>query len=183
MSYPSCWCQLDWHTKAACRHCSKLQFVGKRVCSCSGRRCFAGSSCPSCFPPCVVLDLVVPSSDSCCSVRESHSTTASASRPEFCSCLGFCLRPQREAPTVIDHIRTKKIDLVINLPTSESKRLEDNYMVRRTAVDHGIPLLTNLNLVKLFTSSLLYNKKMKLVGLDPDSLFDYYEREKPEEAW
>ncbi|CAN0411006.1 unnamed protein product, partial [Hapterophycus canaliculatus] len=73
--------------------------------------------------------------------------------------------------------------LVINLPTSESKRLEDNYMVRRTAVDHGIPLLTNLNLVKLFTSSLLYNKKMKLVGLDPDSLFDYYKREKPEEAW
>ncbi|CAN0091658.1 unnamed protein product, partial [Hapterophycus canaliculatus] len=27
---------------------------------------------------------------------------------------------EREAPTVIDHLRTKKIDLVINLPTSES---------------------------------------------------------------
>lgn len=84
---------------------------------------------------------------------------------------------------MISHIRSKKIDLVINLPTSESKRLEDNYAVRRTAVDHGIPLLTNLNLVKLFTSSLMLNKKNKLVGLDPDSLFDYYAREKPEEAW
>ncbi|CAB1117947.1 unnamed protein product [Ectocarpus sp. CCAP 1310/34] len=90
---------------------------------------------------------------------------------------------QREGPTVIEHIRSKKIDLVINLPTAESKRLVDNYHVRRTAVDHGIPLLTNLNVVKLFTSSLMYNKKQKLVGLDPDSLFDYYAREKPEEAW
>lgn len=84
---------------------------------------------------------------------------------------------------MIDHIRSKKIDLVINLPTAESKRLEDNYTVRRTAVDHGVPLLTNLNVVKLFTSSLTYNQKKKLVGLDPDSLFDYYAREKPEEAW
>ncbi len=96
----------------------------------------------------------------------------------FCSLLF-----QRDGPDVIDHIRSKKIDLVINLPTADSKRLADNYAVRRTAVDHGIPLLTNLNLVKLFTSSLMYNKEKKLVGLDPDSLFDYYEREKPEEAW
>ena len=91
--------------------------------------------------------------------------------------------PQREGPSVLDHLREKKVDLVINLPTHESKRLEDNYAVRRTAVDFGIPLLTNPNLVKLFTSALIYNKKQKLVGLDPDSLFDYYAREKPEEAW
>lgn len=97
----------------------------------------------------------------------------------FPACFGL----QHDGPDVIDHIRSKKIDLVINLPTAESKRLEDNYAVRRTAVDHGIPLLTNLNLVKLFTNSLTYNKKKKLVGLDPDSLFDYYAREKPEEAW
>ena len=90
---------------------------------------------------------------------------------------------QAEGPNVLDYLREKKLDLVINLPTHESKRLEDNYAVRRTAVDFGIPLLTNLNLVKLFTSSLTRNKKQKLVGLYPDSLFDYYSREKPEEAW
>lgn len=94
----------------------------------------------------------------------------------------FCYS-QSDAPDVLDHLREKKIDLVINLPTHASKRLEDNYAVRRTAVDFGIPLLTNLNLVKLFTSALTSNKKQKLVGLDPDSLFDYYAREKPEEAW
>lgn len=91
---------------------------------------------------------------------------------------------QEDGPNVLDHLREKKIDLVINLPTHESKRLEDNYAVRRTAVDFGIPLLTNLNLVKLFTSALVYDRKTsKLVGLDPDSLFDFYARETPEEAW
>lgn len=93
-------------------------------------------------------------------------------------------RVQDNGANVLDHIREKKIDLVINLPTHDSKRLEDNYAVRRTAVDFGIPLLTNLNVVKLFTSALVYDKKTsKLVGLHPDSLFDFYAREKPEEAW
>lgn len=72
---------------------------------------------------------------------------------------------------------------MINLPTHDSKQLEHNYTIRRTAVDFGIPLLTNFNLVKLFTSAMVLDKKNKLVGLYPDSLFDYYRREKPEEAW
>lgn len=72
---------------------------------------------------------------------------------------------------------------MINLPTHDGKNLKDNYTIRRTAVDFGIPLLTNFNLVKLFTSAMVQDKKSKLVGLDPNSLFDYYEREKPEEAW
>lgn len=84
---------------------------------------------------------------------------------------------------MVDHIREKKVDLVINLPTHESKRLEANYAIRRTAVDFGIPLLTNPSLVKLFTSAMVLDRKQKLVGLDPESLFDYYEKEKPEEAW
>ncbi|CAM9447351.1 unnamed protein product, partial [Choristocarpus tenellus] len=90
---------------------------------------------------------------------------------------------QGTAPNVVDHLREKKIDLVINLPTHESKMLEDNYAIRRTAVDFGIPLLTNLPLVKLFTGAVTMHKKKELVGLTPDSLFDYYSREKPEEAW
>ncbi|CAM9578594.1 unnamed protein product, partial [Discosporangium mesarthrocarpum] len=87
------------------------------------------------------------------------------------------------APDVVDYLRDKKIDLVINLPTHESKMLEDNYAIRRTAVDFGIPLLTNPHLVKLFTEAMSLHKKKELVGLSPDSLFDYYSREKPEEAW
>merc|ERR1712085_227340 len=54
-------------------------------------------------------------------------------------------------PNAVDLIKSGDIGLVINIPNHESKRLEDNYHMRRTAVDFGIPLLTNTNLVKVFT--------------------------------
>eukprot|EP00611_Tribonema_gayanum_P008561 TRINITY_DN1813_c0_g3_i4.p1 TRINITY_DN1813_c0_g3~~TRINITY_DN1813_c0_g3_i4.p1 ORF type:complete len:553 (+),score=213.70 TRINITY_DN1813_c0_g3_i4:368-2026(+) len=89
----------------------------------------------------------------------------------------------KESPTVLQYLRDRNVDLVVNLPTSDSVRLEDNYTIRRTAVDLNIPLLTNLNLVQLFAEAMGQFKKQELVGLLPESLFDYYEREKPEEAW
>jgi len=46
------------------------------------------------------------------------------------------------------------IGLVINIPNYESKWLEDNYQMRRTAVDYGVPLLTNMDLVKVFTEAI-----------------------------
>jgi len=89
----------------------------------------------------------------------------------------------KATPNVLQYLRDRKVDLVVNLPTSESRMLVDNYTMRRTAVDLNIPLLTNLNLVKLFTEAMGQFKEKKLLGLLPESLFDYYEKEKPEEAW
>lgn len=40
-------------------------------------------------------------------------------------------------------IRDGSIDLVINLPNNNTKFVHDNYVIRRTAVDSGIALLTN----------------------------------------
>ena len=40
-------------------------------------------------------------------------------------------------------IRGGSIDLVINLPNNNTKFVHDNYVIRRTAVDSGIALLTN----------------------------------------
>lgn len=40
-------------------------------------------------------------------------------------------------------IRDGSIDLVINLPNNNTKYVHDNYVIRRTAVDSGIALLTN----------------------------------------
>lgn len=40
-------------------------------------------------------------------------------------------------------IRDGSIDLVINLPNNNTKFIHDNYVIRRTAVDSGIALLTN----------------------------------------
>jgi carbamoyl-phosphate synthase (ammonia) len=72
---------------------------------------------------------------------------------------------------------------VINVPTHESTRLEDNFLMRRTAVDFGIPLLTNMQLVKVFTNAMFKYKNGDLVGLKPDSLFEHYAKETNEEAW
>ncbi len=47
--------------------------------------------------------------------------------------------------------RQKKIDLVINIPKNLSKgELDNDYKIRRTAVDFGVGLLTNARLAKAF---------------------------------
>ena len=40
-------------------------------------------------------------------------------------------------------IQQKAIDLVINLPNQNTKYVKDNYLIRRAAIDNGVPLLTN----------------------------------------
>ena len=70
------------------------------------------------------------------------------------------------------------------LPTHESKRLQDNYQMRRTAVDFGVPLLTNMNLVKMFSDSLhKNNKEGGFTGLQPKTLFEHYEAESNDDTW
>merc|ERR1712176_373259 len=91
--------------------------------------------------------------------------------------LGYPTQPDQH-PNVSEYIKQKKIDLVINIPTYESKKLEDNFQMRRTAVDFGVPLLTNINLVKVFTDAATQHKKGELVGLNPASLFEHYSQEK-----
>jgi len=88
-----------------------------------------------------------------------------------------------DANNVMDFLKNDKIDMVINIPTHESDRLEDNFLMRRTAVDFGIPLLTNPQLVKIFTNAAAEQKKGNMVGLDAKSLFEHYQDEKEEDAW
>jgi carbamoyl-phosphate synthase (ammonia) len=73
--------------------------------------------------------------------------------------------------------------MVVNVPTYESKRLEDNFQIRRSAVDFGIPLLTNMNLVKVFADAAHKYKKGELVGLEPSTLFEHYQAETDADAW
>ena len=88
-----------------------------------------------------------------------------------------------QEPNVKTMLRDQDIDLVVNLPMYSSKQTQNNFDIRRTAVDFGIPLLTQPQLVKIFVEALERHKKGELVGIRADSLFDYYEQEKPEEAW
>jgi carbamoyl-phosphate synthase (ammonia) len=87
------------------------------------------------------------------------------------------------ARTAVDMIRDEEIGMVINIPTHQSKRLNDNFQMRRSAVDFGTPLLTNLNLVKMFADSVYLHKKEGLTGLEPTTLFEHYAAEKDSDAW
>lgn len=54
-------------------------------------------------------------------------------------------------PNTLDYLKKKKIDLVINIPKNLSKsELSNDYLIRRTAVDYNIPLITNARLASAF---------------------------------
>ncbi len=54
-------------------------------------------------------------------------------------------------PNVMDYIRNKKFDLVINIPKNLSKiELNNDYEIRRGAIDYNIPLITNARLASAF---------------------------------
>ncbi|XP_071791586.1 carbamoyl-phosphate synthase [ammonia], mitochondrial-like [Asterias amurensis] len=73
-----------------------------------------------------------------------------------------------DAPSAIKLIQSKEIDLVINLPNNNTRYTQDNYLIRRCAIDSGIPLMTNFEVVKLFAEAL------KDVGkLDATTLFHF----------
>lgn len=64
---------------------------------------------------------------------------------------------EEKEPNIMDYLKNKKIDLVINIPKNLSQReLDNGYKIRRAAVDYNIPLITNARLastfIKAFTS-------------------------------
>lgn len=86
-------------------------------------------------------------------------------------------------PNAIDMIKNEDFGLVINIPTHKSKRLEDNFAMRRSAVDYSTPLLTNMSLVKCFSDAMFKYKKEGMVALEPKTLFEHYEKESNSDAW
>ena len=62
---------------------------------------------------------------------------------------------ENKSPNTLDYIREKKIDLVINIPKNLSKtELNNDYTIRRSAVDYNIPLLTNARLASAFLTAI-----------------------------
>ncbi|MDE6354020.1 MAG: ATP-grasp domain-containing protein, partial [Prevotella sp.] len=52
---------------------------------------------------------------------------------------------------VMDMIANHQFDLIINVPKNHTKReLTNGYRIRRGAIDHNIPLMTNVRLAKAF---------------------------------
>lgn len=61
---------------------------------------------------------------------------------------------EQKDPNIMDYLRNKKVDLVINIPKNYTRReLDNGYIIRRTAVDYNIPLITNARLASTFIYS------------------------------
>ncbi len=60
--------------------------------------------------------------------------------------------PDEDAkPNVTDYLSEKKIDLVVNIPKNLTEgELNNGYIIRRSAVDYNIPLITNARLASAF---------------------------------
>jgi len=90
---------------------------------------------------------------------------------------------ESDLPNALDMIREKEICMVVNVPTYESKRLDDNFQMRRSAMDFGIPLMTNMNLLKVFASAAHQHQKGEISALEPSTLFEHYQSESDADAW
>ena len=77
---------------------------------------------------------------------------------------------EKKEPNALTYLKEKKIDFVINIPKSyEEEELENDYMIRRAAVDFNIPLITNAQNAKLFIESIFRLKMGDLKIKDWDS--------------
>ena len=72
---------------------------------------------------------------------------------------------------VMDMIAEHKFDLIVNVPKNHTKReLTNGYRIRRGAIDHNIPLMTNVRLAKAFIEAFT---AMKLEDIQIKSWQEY----------
>ncbi|MFW5872888.1 MAG: ATP-grasp domain-containing protein, partial [bacterium] len=68
-------------------------------------------------------------------------------------------------PNTLTYLREKKIDLVVNIPKNLSEaELDNDYMIRRSAVDFNIPLITNARLASAFLNAIC-RKSLEDIGI------------------
>jgi carbamoyl-phosphate synthase large subunit len=62
---------------------------------------------------------------------------------------------ENKEPSILTYMAEGKIDMVINIPkTNEKVELDNDYLIRRKAVDLNIPLFTNVQFAKRFFKAL-----------------------------
>ncbi len=78
---------------------------------------------------------------------------------------------ERKQPNTVDYIKAGKIDLVINIPKNyQEEELTNDYIIRRTAVDYNVPLITNRQLAMRFAEALC---RKRLESLEIKSWDEY----------
>ena len=78
---------------------------------------------------------------------------------------------EKSSPNVLEYLQGGNIDLVINIPkTFQEEELTNDYLIRRRAVDLGIPLITNIQFAQRFVEAI---SQKDLDGLQIQS-YSYY---------
>jgi carbamoyl-phosphate synthase large subunit len=73
--------------------------------------------------------------------------------------------------TAVDLIKARKVDLVINIPKNfQAEELTNDYIIRRTAVDYKIPLITNRQLAMRLAEAIINKDPL---NLEPKSWDEY----------
>jgi len=71
---------------------------------------------------------------------------------------------ENNSPNTVELIRAGKVDMVINIPKNLSQsELSNDYLIRRSAVDYNIPLLTNSRLANAFIMAFCKLKEEDIV--------------------
>jgi carbamoyl-phosphate synthase large subunit len=92
-------------------------------------------------------------------VEKGYNLYATKGSAEFLTsngvdCTALAWPDESKQPNSLDYIKEKKIDLVINIPKNLSKsELDNDYTIRRSAVDYNIPLITNARLASAFLTA------------------------------
>ncbi|MDX1596338.1 MAG: ATP-grasp domain-containing protein, partial [Nitrosopumilaceae archaeon] len=86
--------------------------------------------------------------------------------------------PQRK-PNIADLLYERKIDFIINIPSTSTLEkyvgmLEDEYQIRRKALELGIPVLTTMELADAFVKTLEWRKDNKTTR-DPIEPYDSFD--------
>jgi carbamoyl-phosphate synthase large subunit len=73
------------------------------------------------------------------------------------------IRENEKKPNILDYLLNGKINLVINIPTNrydlpDESILQDEYSIRRVAVEHNIPVVTTIELASAIVEALQYLK-------------------------
>ncbi|MCL2862545.1 MAG: carbamoyl-phosphate synthase large subunit [Methanimicrococcus sp.] len=73
--------------------------------------------------------------------------------------MDIVLKVSDGTPNVIDRVRKNEVSLIINTPTEKMKARRDGSLIRRTAVDYGVPYITTLQSAKLSGKAIIAAKE------------------------
>ena len=83
----------------------------------------------------------------------------------------FIYKVRQGTPSVVDLIHEKKVDLIINTPTSK-EAVKDGFLIRRTAVDFSMPYITTIQAAVAAADAI---ESMKKGEVTVKSIVEYHE--------